>query len=131
MDPTQDGQCYECGAVMTMQPYSNVTQIGPYSITDDTECVLTCPCGEQLFHCRQIQRYELRAAARVMREHPDAPGSVVRYARKAIGMRHVDFAAMLGVAADEVVVWEISNTGLHPEYRAAILSKIDAKLREF
>ena len=98
----------ECGHAATrVKAIKHVERVGPYKVNDATGNARVCEaCGDYTISCTQLERYELRAAATVLREvaHPD--GAAIRYARKALGLKPTEFGALVGVAPEHVSGWE-------------------------
>lgn len=69
-----------------------------------------CPeCGEDFTPVTELERFEL-AVARALSAAP-ATGQAVRYMRKALGLKGVELAELLGVTPETVSRWEADK---HP-----------------
>jgi putative zinc finger/helix-turn-helix YgiT family protein len=72
-------------------------------------------CGEVYFDGRSLERFELRAAVELARAG-EATGEVMRFMRKAVGLKAQELAELLAVTPETVSRWE---TGKQPvEHRA-------------
>lgn len=76
-------------------------------------------CGEGVVEGRSIERFELKIAKALVGAPPT--GESVRFVQKAVGLKAVDLAELLGVAPETVSRWE---AGRHPVDRSvhALLS---------
>ena len=111
---TVSKHCPYCGGTRTRRvPLPNhVENVGSITVTDGTARVLQCEtCGKYDLPAAQAIGYGRRAAALALREGPQAKidGAVVRYARKALGLRQADLASLLDVAPETVSRWEKSQ----------------------
>jgi DNA-binding transcriptional regulator YiaG len=78
--------------------------------------VLRCEkCGETYFQGNDLLEVEIEAAGVIAREGP-SNGETFRFMRKALGLRAVDLAELLGVAPETLSRWE---NGQRPVDRAA------------
>lgn len=99
--------CPECGSELR----AHVETVGRFTVEDGTVsgtrvCASqACGWGPDL-RGDVLQGFELRAARLVLLERQDADGAVYRFARKAMGLRQVDVAALLDVAPETVSRWE-------------------------
>jgi putative zinc finger/helix-turn-helix YgiT family protein len=121
-------KCKECGARTRVQKYEHVSDVAGTKVRDASgAAVPTCPeCGAVELSLTQVQRYEQRAAATVMRSMTAPSGPVLRYARRALDLTQTELAAELGCASETVSRWE---TGAVPAPRAihlAIIGLLDA-----
>ena len=77
----------ECGEQLRRKIYRHLEKVGPYKVCNARYKALTCnACGEVILKDQELQRYELQAAACVLRQCRNVPGEVLSYARKSIGM---------------------------------------------
>ena len=86
---------------------------------------LACPdaaCGETVFTAESIRRLEL-VVARKLAETGQRSGEAFKFMRKALGLRAVDLAELLGVAAETISRWE---TGAREVDRASFAVLADA-----
>jgi putative zinc finger/helix-turn-helix YgiT family protein len=67
-----------------------------------------CPgakCDEIVFDAASIQRFEL-VVARALADAGQQSGEAFRFMRKSLGLRAIDLAELLGVAAETISRWE-------------------------
>jgi len=91
-----------------VQSYAHVTKVGGFTVTDETGQALTCPaCGTVTLSSKQLAGYERRAAFEILTaaEKP-VSGEVLKFARKALGLRQKDLAPLLGSDEYQVSRWE-------------------------
>ncbi len=99
--------CPECGADMTLKNHEHEERVGGYKVRDPSGMAYVCvSCGAADLSLEGLQEYERRAARVVLLDRPDAGGAVYKYARKALGLRQVDLAALLKVEPETVSRWE-------------------------
>jgi hypothetical protein len=89
-------KCPNCNERMTRRGYEHVTRVGGYTVTDGSAMVETCPnCGEVSLSSAELAGYERRAARLILTEGKRVNGAVLKYARKALGLRQKDLAAVI------------------------------------
>jgi DNA-binding transcriptional regulator YiaG len=100
-------KCPNCNARMNPRGYTHVTRIGALTVKDGTGMAPTCDaCGEASLSTEQLAGYERRAAKVVLTEGGKVSGDVLKFARKALGMRQTDLAKILGTNDPQVSRWE-------------------------
>jgi DNA-binding transcriptional regulator YiaG len=121
-DTDRSKTCSTCGGSTTHRGYVHVEKVGKYKVKDATSFAMQCTkedCGEVELTLNELAGYQRRAAALVLREAPEVDGAVVKYARRALGMKQVDLAARIGCASETLSRWE---TGVAPIPRAEQLA---------
>lgn len=105
-------KCSECREKMLVQGYAHLTKVGGFTVTDGTEQALTCPsCGTVTLSSRQLAGYERRAALEILTAAQKAvSGEVLKFARKALGLRQKDLAPVLGSDEYQLSRWENSDS---------------------
>lgn len=120
-------ECYECGGPLAYQAYHHTENVGGVKVNDKTAFANVCTkCGAALLADQELAGYELRAAALVLREKHPVSGSVIRYARKAMGLRQTDLGRHLGHASETVCRWENGAEQVSREAQLAIVALLDA-----
>ena len=90
-------------------------EVGQHLFTARVPALKCRECGELYFDGPSLERFELRVAVELARSG-EATGDVMRFMRKAAGLRALELAELLGVTAETVSRWE---TGRQPmEHRA-------------
>jgi DNA-binding transcriptional regulator YiaG len=100
--------CVKCGGNLKSAVYVHEVTVGGHKVSNGGQMAPKCvSCGEQYISAKALGRLELVAAQLVLFERRDrVNGAVVRYARKAMGLRQTDLARMLGVRAETISEWE-------------------------
>jgi transcriptional regulator with XRE-family HTH domain len=107
---------------MELRGYKHVEHVGSVKVTDATAFAWQCrDCEECDLSIEQLAGYERRAAALVLRDGKHVTGNVIRYARKALGIRQADLAVLLKCEPETVSRWE---TGARPTPRAEQLALV-------
>lgn len=119
----------EAGSVRPAGPVIEMHVAG-ITVRDGTGIVDQCSaCGETFVTADALRGYEVRAASVVLREAPDrVSGAVLRYARKALGLRQTELAALLGKNVATISDWE-SSTLVDATVRTSILWFLDEAQR--
>jgi len=111
---------------MQLRGYKNVEQVGRFTVTDATGMAWQCEaCGEADITIDALAGYERRAAALVLRDAPDVNGAVVKYARKAIGMKQTELAERIGCQAETLSRYETDSLPVPRNMRLAIVAILD------
>jgi DNA-binding transcriptional regulator YiaG len=116
---------------MESRLYRHVEQIGKATVTDETTHIPQCTaCGEVELTTEQLAGFERRAAARVLYDGRHANGTTVRYARKALGLKQTELAALLGY--DGAWVSRVENGAMEiPQVAAlALVALLDEAERD-
>lgn len=115
-------RCPECGGALEMRGYRHVERVGEVNVTDGTAMVLQChECGEPVLTLANLAAYERRAVALVLRDGKHVNGTVIRYARRALGLRQTELAALLQCTPETLSRWE---NGALPMKRAEQLALV-------
>ena len=92
--------------------------VAGHAFTAQVPALLCVRCGEVFFDGPSLGRLELRAAEELAKAGK-ASGEVLRFMRKALGLRAVDLAELLDVTAETLSRWETGK--LNIERRAMAL----------
>lgn len=119
-------RCESCDIPMHVRGYKHVEQVGNVKVTDGTGLAPQCQkCGKVSLLLSDLAGYERRAAALVLRDGKHVDGSVIKYARKALGLRQTELAFLLQCTPETISRWE---NGANPMKRAeqlAIVALLD------
>ncbi len=101
-------KCFKCEGKLAARGYEHVTKIAGFTVTDGTGHVLVCEqCGEPSIGAVELAGYERRAAQQIlMGAEKPVSGAVLKYARKALGLKQKEMAALLGTNEQQVSRWE-------------------------
>lgn len=102
----------ECshGEVKEYANPAHVEVVGSFRVVDSTGRVFRCAeCGESLITDRQLEMYELKAAATILRANLEKSGEAIKYARKALGLSKPQLAELLDVELEVTKMWEVEG----------------------
>jgi len=89
-------KCPNCERQMAQRGYSHVTKVGGFTVTDGTGMVPFCAeCGGASLSSADLSGYEMRAARLILTGSKEVSGEVLKFARKALGLRQKDLASVL------------------------------------
>jgi hypothetical protein len=88
------------------------TKLAGITVRDGSQRVDTCSaCGEGFFPALMLMGYEVRAVMTVLGDAPErADGSVLRYARRVLGLKQDELAKLLGLTVTTIVRMEKAKT---------------------
>lgn len=119
-------KCHACGGKLELRPHVHEEDVGGVVVRDGGTMLPTCTqCGEVFIPGRDLAMYELRAAALVLREGRRVNGDVLRYARKALGLRQTDLARLLGLGPEWISRWETGATAATRTNQLAVVALLD------
>ena len=114
---------------MSNRAYKHVEKVGRYKVNDATAFVLQCndeKCGEVELTLAELAGYQRRAAAIVLRDAKEVDGAVVKYARKALGMKQTVLAEHIGCRPETLSRWETGEATMQRAEQLAIVAILDA-----
>lgn len=121
--------CPKCGAALG----PHVEHVGRHSIPDPTvphrECG-ECGWGSEM-SLQDLAAFERRAARVILLDVAEPDVAVYRYARKSLGLKQAELAALLGVAPETVSRWETGAQAMDSGHRNSlilILTSVDLGL---
>ena len=121
--------CPKCGAALG----PHIEHVGRHSIPDPTvphyECA-KCGWGSEM-PLQDLAAFERRAARVILLDVAEPDVAVYRYARKSLGLKQAELAALLGVAPETVSRWENGSQPMDSGHRNSlihILTSVDLGL---
>lgn len=103
--------------------YTHETQVGRFRVID---AGLAAPRalrdGTRASSADELARLELRAASTVLHDVERVTGEELRFARKALGLRQLDLAALLDVRHETVSRWETGAEEFPRQSQLAVLA---------
>jgi DNA-binding transcriptional regulator YiaG len=125
---TPPKKCPDCSrGTLHARPVDHLEIVGKVKVTDATSFALVCDeCGEYDLTADELAGYQRRAAAIVLRDGRFVKGDVVRYARKALGLRQVDLATLLHKSPENISRWETGEIDIPRAEQLAITACLDA-----
>jgi putative zinc finger/helix-turn-helix YgiT family protein len=126
-------KCPECGeGTLRRTVVTHVETVGGITVNDATAFALACDrCGEYDLTGDELAGYQRRAAALVLRDGRLVTKEVVRYARKALGLRQVDLGALLDKSPENVSRWETGDVRIPRAEQVALIALLDAQENGF
>ena len=99
-------KCAECNGDLVTKGYTHSEKVGRYTVTDRATMVPQCVnCGAPRLSLDELEKYQLFAAKTVLCENK-LEGSVVRYARKALGLTQKELGLLLDYQHETISKWE-------------------------
>ena len=128
-DSTNETVCLECGGPLVLAPFIHHETVGRYRVTDRSVSLAQCTaCDERLLTSEQWSRYELRAALTIFVHASVVGGAELKYARKALGLRQSDFAAIIGFAEESNSRWDHEQRPLPQVVKVALQGLVAVRL---
>jgi len=100
--------------------YSHFTWVGPYKVKDSSGFAMQTADGHVELSQEDLIGYERRAARVVLQEAPSIDGAVLKFARKALGLRQAELARLLGYGDTYVSKWENDQEAIHRTVQLAL-----------
>jgi len=102
--------CVHCGGEAVYTQYTHVEDVAGVRVTDPRQLAYVCgACGEAQLSTGELAGFQRRAAMTALCDLPSVQGGVLRYARKAAGLRQADLALLLGLSPETVSRYETSG----------------------
>lgn len=120
-------KCYACEGELELRHHVHEEDVGGVLVRNSATMAPTCTaCGEVVLSARDLSMHELRAAALVLRDGHRVNGEVLRYARKALGLRQSDLGRLLDLGTEWISRWENSGANATRAHQLAIVALLDA-----
>lgn len=102
--------CPKCGGKLVTRAETIEVDVAGVKVRDGGLMLPVCEkCGEYVISEEDLAETERRAALTVLGEVAGPSGKMLKFARKAIGLRQGDLARALGVAPETVSRWEANE----------------------
>ncbi len=99
--------CAECGGKLRTRTGAIEVDVAGHKVKDPSLPVDVCDkCGAYVLSQEELEESERRAALVVLSDIAAPSGKVLRFARKAVGLRQVDLARALSTNPETVSRWE-------------------------
>lgn len=106
---------------MTLRGYQHKEKVGPHIVTEITACAWHCePCGEVEIPLHVLAGYQRRAAAIALREVKEVDGSLMKYARKALGLTQTELGVAIDCPGETVSRYEADEMPVPTQVRLAV-----------
>ena len=101
-------KCERCGKRMrrTIQDQYRYRESGLSNVTLQRIAVYICECGEQIVGLPNVERLHDLIFQKILTKPSSLRGDELRFLRKSMGVKSVDFAKMLHVHAATLSKWE-------------------------
>ncbi len=111
---------------MDWRVHKHTQRVGSVAVHDATAFAWQCKkCGEVDIPLEDLAGYERRAAALVLRDGRHVNGDVFKAARKALDLRQVDLAALLGCKPETISRWETGAMSMPRAEQLALVALLD------
>lgn len=118
--------CPSCGKPMELLGYKHVQHVGDVKVIDGTSFAWQCrACDEVDLSLDDLAGYEQRATALVLRDGHRVNGAVIKSARKALGLKQTEVAALLGCEPETVSRWETGARKMPRAEQLALVALIE------
>jgi DNA-binding transcriptional regulator YiaG len=125
-----EAKCQKCEGTMAVRTYRHTQAVGEVKVTDSTSQVLVCvECGVARLTLAQVEKYERRAAALVLRSVEKATGGMFRFARKSLGLKQTELAQLLGCSAESISRWEKDKATIERNNQLAMVAVLDTAIQ--
>ena len=123
-------KCHECnGESFERRPVELSTRIGEHVVIDRSARRPVCArCGEFTLPADTLETVELRAAVVAFTEAPTVTGAMLRFARKALGLKQTQLADRIGTTFESVSRWEREERPMEPWVPLAVLGLVRERL---
>ncbi len=111
-------KCTGCGSGLTEGTTDHRLKIAGHEFHSKVPALVCISCGESYIEGPVLERFDLAVAAALL-PSGETYGSVLKFARKALGLRATDLAELLGVAPESVSRWE--NDARSPDHAVLVL----------
>jgi len=110
-------RCYECNRVMKKKKgRHHYTESGLRDVYLEGVTIYYCDCGEEMAGIPRVTELHRCLARIIVEKSPHLDGSEIRFLRKNLGLKSVDFAKMLGVSKVTVSRWETGAVKIDKSY---------------
>lgn len=101
-------KCPDCGGKLARGVYVHVTKVAGFTVSDGTGQVLRCSeCEGPVLSSKELGAYERRAALEILTAaKKPVSGAVLKFARKALGLRQKELAELLDSNEQQISRWE-------------------------
>jgi YgiT-type zinc finger domain-containing protein len=123
-------KCHECnGENFERRVVTLETRVGDHIVTDRSVRRPVCAqCGEFTLPADALETVELRAAVVAFKDAPRVTGAMLRFARKALGLKQTELAARIGTTFESVSRWEREERPMEAWVPVSVLGLVLEKL---
>lgn len=114
--------CVHCGGEATRQQYTHTEEFAGVRVSDPRSQAYVCArCGQPELSLDALAGLQRRAAMVALQDLSAVKGGVLKYARKAAGLRQVDLAKLLGTRGETISRAETSEGTIDRTLQVAML----------
>jgi DNA-binding XRE family transcriptional regulator len=114
--------CVHCGEEATRQQYVHTEEFAGVKVSDPRVQTYICTvCGQPEMTLDLMAKLQRNAASIALRDLSAVKGGVLKYARKAAGLRQVDLGKLLNLAAETISRAETSSGNIDRTLQMAML----------
>lgn len=109
-------RCHNCkGTAFERRNLELKTQVGEHTVVDNTVTRPVCTnCGEYTIDSKTLEKIELRAALVAFSDAPTVSGPMLKFARKALGLKQTELGERIGATAESISRWEREERQMEP-----------------
>ncbi|MFO8056428.1 MAG: helix-turn-helix domain-containing protein [bacterium] len=121
-------RCYNCGKTLKKKTGRyHYTESGLPNVYLDGITIYYCSCGEVMPEIPCIEELHERLARDIAENSPRLTGPEIRFLRKHLELKPVDFAKLLGVSKVTVSRWEHNKVKIDKAYEGIIRALVKSK----
>lgn len=123
-------KCDECGGeAFEHRTVEIPVQVGPHRVVDRSVRLPVCnECGDVVIPADVHELVEQRAALVALTDTKTMTGSMLRFARKALGLTQVELAEKLATTGESISRWEREERPMDPVLRQAMRALLMERL---
>ena len=129
-------KCEQCGKRMhrTIQNRYRYLESGLSNVVLDRIAVYVCECGEQVVGLPNVERLHELIFEKILTKPSPLRGEELRFLRKSMGVKSVDFAKMLKVHPTTLSKWESGDQTINEEHdkliRFAVVLTVNSRVKQ-
>jgi YgiT-type zinc finger domain-containing protein len=122
--------CYNCNATTFEQRVLDLkTEVGEHTVLNHTVTRPVCTaCGEYTVDSVTLEQVELCAALVAFSDAPRVSGPMLKFARKALGLKQTELGERIGATAESISRWEREERPAEPWVPLAVLGLVRERL---
>ena len=123
-------RCHNCKATkFDRKTVELKTQVGEHIVLDKSVTRKVCTqCGEYTIDSPTLEGVELRAALVGFTDAPRVSGPMLKFARKALGLKQTELAERISVTPESVSRWEREERPMEAWVKLAVTSLLRERL---
>lgn len=119
-------KCLECGGVTQLRTHVHTSTVGTLKVKDGSCQLHVCEqCGNVDLTLADLRAYERRAAVTVLRTVSEVTGTMLKYARKSLGLTQSQLAVVLATTPETISRYENEHFPSSRQHALALLALLD------